>query len=76
MAAAITTTATSLEGQLYEVAIAMQQAELAIDAASRPDNTQIGYDTENLLANITVQLPVTLSGSGGAATFTASTYLP
>ncbi len=39
MAAPITTTAASLEGQLYEVSIAMQEAELAIDADTRPDQT-------------------------------------
>ncbi len=76
MAAPITTTAASLEGQLYEVSIAMQEAELAIDADTRPDNVTINYDLENLQASITVTLPITLSGAGGSATLAADTYLP
>ncbi len=75
MAASITTTASSLEGQLYEVAIAIQEAELAVAEDSRPDNMTINYDLENLQVSISATLPVTLSGSGGSATIAADTYL-
>ena len=75
MASAATLTATTLEGQAREVARLMQAAELAIPAETRPDNVQIATDFENLTVNITISLPVTLSGSGAAFTFTASEYL-
>lgn len=76
MASAATLTATTLEGQALEVARLMQAAELAIAVETRPDNVQIATDFENLTVSITISLPVTLSGSGAAYTFTAATYLP
>ena len=75
MASAATLTATTLEGQAREVARLMLAAELAIPAETRPDNVQIATDFENRTVNITISLPVTLSGSGAAFTFTASEYL-
>jgi hypothetical protein len=76
MAAPITTTATTLEGQFFEVSKAMQEAELSIPEANRPDNVAILVDLEALTTTITLTLEIQLSGTGGNLTVTPVPYLP
>ncbi len=72
MAAAITTTATTLEGQALEIVREMQEAEaLLVDV----NNVQIDLDVEAGIVSLSVQLPVTLGGTGGALQIAAGTYL-
>ncbi|MFG6105671.1 hypothetical protein U2F10_25725 [Leptothoe sp. EHU-05/26/07-4] len=76
MAAAITTTATSIEGQALEVARELQVLEAAQSTADVPlNNVQIDTDIESGLVSITMTLPTALSGTGGAFTVSASEYL-
>jgi hypothetical protein len=75
MAAAITTTATTLEGQLLEVAGAMQAAELAVPEETRPDNVQILPDAESGTITVSVNMEAAFSASGGEISFTAVPYL-
>lgn len=74
MSVAIDTTSTTLPGQFLEVSRAMQSAELAINAATRPNNVQITTDYENLTTTVTVTLPIAISGAGNALTISASDY--
>ncbi|MFB2879645.1 hypothetical protein [Floridanema aerugineum] len=76
MAAAITTTSTTLEGQLFEVANALQASELALPEASRPNRISIAYDTENLGVTISVNFSVNNTVSGSQSTFSPIAYLP
>ena len=73
MAAAITTTATTLEGQAIEVLGKMQEAEAADPAAD--NRVQINPDTENGQITATVVLPITFSVSGGSISQTVQEYL-
>ncbi len=75
MAAAFTTTASSVEGQMFELARHMQELELAIDEATRPNNVTLAIDVEAQTAQIVVTLPVVLSGTGNQVAFTAVPYL-
>ena len=76
MAAAVTTSATSIEGQALEIARELQNLEAAQSTADIPlNNVQIDTDIENGLVSITMSLPVALSGTGGAVTLSASEYL-
>lgn len=75
MAASITTTATTLEGQLLEVARELVELELAIPTDTRPDNAQIAIDLENLTVTVTASLPITLSGTGANIAIAAGEYL-
>ena len=73
MAAAITTTASTLEGQALEILTAMQEAEAAVtDGENRVD---IGVDIEAGQVDLSVSLPATLTSSGGAMTVAAAEYL-
>lgn len=78
MAAAITTTATTLEGQLMEVAAAMQLAEVAATAADEAFEQllTIATDAEGQSITVSVTLPATVSGTAGNITFAPQTYLP
>lgn len=77
MAAAITSTATTLEGQIWELAISAQIAELAIPVETRPNNIQTNIDTENQLVSVTFSVPATFSLSGtGALVASPTPYLP
>lgn len=75
MANPITSTAASLEAQVWETCHALQIAEKASTDDPQPDNVAIAYDVENLTAEFTITLPMTISASGGSATFDAATYL-
>ncbi len=76
MAAAFTTTASSLEGQLLEIVRELAEGELAVPVETRPTNVTIVPDFENLICNITVALPITLSGTGATISAVANPYLP
>jgi hypothetical protein len=76
MAAAITTTATTLEGQFFEISNAMQDAELAQPEATRPNRITVGFDTEALTYTVTASINVNTSGTGGNRIFTPVPYLP
>lgn len=77
MAVSITSNATSLEGQIWELAVHAQIAELAIDAATRPNNIQTNIDTENQLVSVTFSVPATFSlSSEGALVASPTPYLP
>ena len=71
MAAAITTTAATLEGQLLEVA---RELELAEQAASL-NNITIALNVDNKTTTITARLPLTISGSGESLTLSAAEYI-
>ncbi|MBU7587245.1 MAG: hypothetical protein KAF91_31100 [Nostoc sp. TH1S01] len=67
MAASVETNATTLEGQLWEVAIKTQLAELAVPADTRPNNIQTTLDVENGSISITFTCPATftVNATGG-----------
>lgn len=76
MAAPITlTAATTLEQQLYLCALAMQNLELAILPETRPNNTQIAFDTEAATVAISVTLETQMTVSGVTAVIAAKPYL-
>jgi hypothetical protein len=75
MAASISTTATTLEGQIFELCRELQELELAVPADTRPDNITIAPDIEALQVAITLTLPITLGGSGANIVMTAASYL-
>ncbi|NET40046.1 MAG: hypothetical protein F6K19_50230 [Cyanothece sp. SIO1E1] len=72
MAASVATTATTLEGQALEIAREMQVLESDQGAENR---VAINTDIENGQATITIVLPVSLGGDGGALELTAGSYL-
>jgi hypothetical protein len=77
MAASIGSNATTLEGQLWEIALRVQLAELAIDAATRPNNIQVNVDTENQIVSVTFSVPATFSVSpDGSLVASPTAYLP
>lgn len=76
MAAAITTTATSLEGQLVEVVRAIEAAEKAVPETTRENRVSVGLDVDNGRISISATLNAVISGSGGQITFAPVTYLP
>jgi len=66
MAAAIPTTATTLEGQMWEVANRIQNAELALPEAERPNAVTIGIDREanTITVTATFDATTTVNASG------------
>lgn len=77
MAAPITTTATTAEAQLFEVAGAIQELEIAAanaDPAFEPALT-LAIDAEGGTVTVTATLPATISSAGGVLTFTPTAYL-
>ncbi|MCL6750066.1 hypothetical protein KBT16_03370 [Nostoc sp. CCCryo 231-06] len=77
MATGVTPVATILEGQLWEIAVRVQVAELAIDPATRPNNIQTTIDTENQTVSVTFSCPATFSlSSSGALVASPTAYLP
>jgi hypothetical protein len=78
MAAAIVTTATTLEGQALEVIGKLQQLEATYNIANpnTPVNrASISPNIENSEVSLTVTLPTTLAVSGGTYTETVVAYL-
>ena len=77
MAAAIPTTANTLEGQLFEIANRVQLAELSQPEENRPNNIQVNLDTENGTLSLTFSAPATFSiNSSGQLVATPTPYLP
>jgi hypothetical protein len=77
MAAAIDTTATTLEGQLWEVANRVQLAEAQIPIEDRPTNVTTTVDTENSTVSVTFTAPATFTiGTTGALIASPTPYLP
>lgn len=77
MAASVTSTATTLEGQLWELALQVQLAELAIPVETRPDNIQTRIDTEGQTISVTFSAPATFTVSdSGALVASPTVYLP
>ncbi|PZO49127.1 MAG: hypothetical protein DCF15_17250 [Phormidesmis priestleyi] len=74
MAAAIVTTSTTLEGQMVEIASALQVAEAAV--TENPENrVAIQFDVENNGISIQASLPGKFSYVGGKASMQATEYL-
>lgn len=77
MAAAVTTTATTVEAQLFEVAGAIQDLEQTALAAN-PDFESlltIAADAEGETITVTATLPATFASTGGVLSFTPAEYL-
>lgn len=78
MAAPVTTTATTAEAQLFEIAGALQAAEVAAaenDPTFEPALT-LAIDAEGGTVTVTATLPATISSAAGVLTFTPTPYLP
>jgi len=76
MAAAITTTSTTLEGQALEVARALQQAELAVTpATARPNRITLTPNLEDGEITIALTLPISMGGTGNSLAIQANPYL-
>jgi uncharacterized protein YqgV (UPF0045/DUF77 family) len=76
MAAAIDTTATTLEGQLVEIALAMESAEKAMPEATRVNRVTVNVDVERGTLSISSQLETEIDGAGGTIEVSAVAYLP
>ncbi|MEM9977930.1 MAG: hypothetical protein AAF808_09910 [Cyanobacteria bacterium P01_D01_bin.2] len=76
MAAAVSSTATTAEGQFLDIARELQSLEAAQSTDDTPiNNVQLDTDIEAGTVTISATLPIALSGSGGALTVTAQEYL-
>lgn len=77
MAAALVTTATTIEKQLFEVAGKMQELEAAAAAADEAFEQllTIAIDAEGGSVTITATLPAAVASVGGVLTFTPNEYL-
>jgi hypothetical protein len=69
------TAATTLEQQAYLVALALQNLEAAIPVDTRPNNTQLAFDTEASNVAISITLETQMTVASGAAVITAKPYL-
>lgn len=69
------TTASSLEQQAYLVALEMHKKELAVPVETRPNNTQLSFDTEAATVAITISLETLMTVAGGSAVIAAKPYL-
>jgi hypothetical protein len=79
MAAAITTTATTLEGQLIEIAQAIEVKERAYNTANPATpvgSVSLALDPENAVISVSVSMAATVSGTGGAVSMSPTAYLP
>lgn len=76
MAAAITTTSTTLEGQFFEISNALQEGELAQPELARPNRINVTFDTETQTVSIAATLDTTMVRSGSNLTFAPVSYLP
>ena len=76
MAVAVSSTATTAEGQFLDIARELQSLEAAQSTDDTPiNNVQLDTDIEAGTVTISATLPIALSGSGGALTVTAQEYL-
>lgn len=78
MAASITTTGTTLESQLIEVATAMQLAEAVAVAADETfeERVTISPDTDGGTITVSATIPAVITGTAGNLQFAPSEYLP
>lgn len=78
--APITTTATTLEGQLVEVAQALDTAERTYNAANptlaQAQSISLSLDPENASISVSVSMAATVSGTGGSVSMAPKAYLP
>lgn len=79
MAAAHTTTATTIEAQIFEVAGKIQELEVAAAAADTTGTFEqlmnIAVDAEGGTVTLAITLPATVASTGGVLTFTPNEYL-
>lgn len=70
--------ASSLEGQLYEIALTLLAKQRTLSVNSEIENIKIEYDLEEKQILITAKLPAsfTLGGSNQWITVEAKTYIP
>lgn len=61
MAASVQTNSTSLEGQLWELAVKAQLAELAVPEETRPNNVTTTVDIDAGTIAVTFTTPATFS---------------
>ncbi len=80
MATPITTTATTLEGQLIEVAQAIETRERAYNLANptlaQAQSVSLALDPENAVIAVSVNMAATVSGTGGSVSMSPTVYLP
>lgn len=78
MAAAITTTSTTLEGQFVEISIAIQNAE-KVAAETNPefvDVLTLAVDAEEGAITVSATMPATIGGTAGDLTLSPQPFLP
>jgi hypothetical protein len=61
---------------LLEIAASLQESELAVPEASRPNNVSVTLDLEGQTASITATLPVSFALTNGKIETTATDYIP
>jgi hypothetical protein len=80
MAAAITTTATTLEGQFIEVAQAIEVKERAYNLANptlaQAQSVSLSLDPENASISVSATMAATVGGTGGQVSMSPTAYLP
>lgn len=74
-------TATTAEGQLWQLCNAMSESERAnVDPADGitplTDNVQVSVDPESATGTVTLTFPLTVTSTVDGVTYTANTYLP
>ena len=76
MAAPVSSTASTAEGQFLDVARELQILEAAQSTDETPlNNIQIDTDIENGTVTVSATLPITLGGAAGSLSVTAAEYL-
>jgi hypothetical protein len=76
MAAPITTSASTLEGQVAEVIGALQIAEDGVtDETLKQNRVQIQFDIDNKEITVTATLPASFTSNGAAQTMTPVAYI-
>lgn len=78
----ITATATHGIGQFFEIAQALQNAELAYNESNAltpnftpVNNISVVYDTEAMTATVTATLPIVITQTAAGATIKAEDYM-
>lgn len=76
MAAPVSSTASTAEGQFLDVARELQILEAAQSTDETPlNNIQLDTDIENGTITVSATLPITLGGAAGSLSVTAAEYL-
>jgi hypothetical protein len=80
MANPITSTATTLEKQVIEVAQALEAAERTYNALpstlNQVNNVSVALDQEGRTISVTISLPATVTATAGVVSMTPDAYLP